>query len=116
MPARHQPERALRPAGGASPFPAAACVAPLIIGIVRRVPDVGAVAAISMLLGWAFAGWVLALALAMRLVAPARPAVRIVRNLRPGGWQGLGGARPPWSAPPLMLPPPSDMPDPADWE
>lgn len=93
---------------------------PVMVGVARHVPDLGAIAVINVLLGWTFVGWVLALALAMRSVTPAGPVVQLVQNLPPdGGWAELPGAHQPWQAPPLMLPeaPPDDSDEtPADWE
>lgn len=93
---------------------------PVMVGVARHVPDLGAIAVINILLGWTFVGWVLALALAMRSVSPARPVVQLVQNLPPGGgWAELQGGHQPWQAPPLMLPeaPPDDTDEiPADGE
>jgi hypothetical protein len=106
---------------------AAAYVAPLLVAIIRRVPDVGAVAVVNLLLGWTFVGWVLALAMALRSADPGRPTVQIVQNMPPGGWPEPVDPRPPWAAPPLMLPPadgpgqagwdqPADWQQPTDWQ
>lgn len=87
---------------------------PVMVGVARHVPDLGSIAVINILLGWTFAGWVLALALAMRSVRPAGPVVQLVQNVPPGGWAELQGAHPP-----LMLPPgqPGDADETAaDWE
>ena len=84
---------------------------PVMVGVARHAPDLGAIAVINVLLGWTFVGWVLALALAMRSVGTARPVVQLVQNLPPGGgWAELPGGYQPWQAPPLMLPeaPPAD--------
>ena len=94
---------------------AAAYVAPLLVAIIRRAPDVGAVAVVNLLLGWTFVGWVLALAMALRSVDPGRPTVQIVQNMPAGGWPEPADPRPPWAAPQLMLPP-ADAPGPAGWE
>jgi Superinfection immunity protein len=48
---------------------------PVLIGRARRVPDIGAIAVIDILLGWTVIGWVIALAMAMRSPAP-RPGGR----------------------------------------
>lgn len=92
---------------------------PLLIGWMRRVPDIGSIAAVNLLLGWTLIGWAAALALALRsqrLPAPA-PAVQIVQNL-PGlpptpvpsatlSWAGRPDPRPHREGcpPPLELPP-----------
>ena len=98
---------------------AALYLLPLVVGCVRRVPDIGAVAAIDILLGWTLIGWVVSLALALRTVRPAAPAVQVVQNAAPGqqpaaGWSGPPGIPPasPGPAPPLILPPyPGTGPD-----
>lgn len=46
---------------------------PLIIAVVRKVPNVGSVAVINLFLGWTLVGWVVALAMAARS-APNPPA------------------------------------------
>lgn len=92
---------------------AALYLLPVLIGAARRVPDLGAVAAIDILLGWTFAGWVVALAMALRSVTPAGPVMQFVQNLPPppgpaggAGWAGPLGEPPPRpdSPPPLVLP------------
>jgi hypothetical protein len=99
---------------------------PVLIGWARRVPDLGAVAVINILLGWTFLGWAAALAMALRSVRPASPAVQIVPNLPPvpppgqlpaAGWSAPPEPRPagPGSPPPLVLPPcPGSPPDQAE--
>ena len=100
---------------------------PLMIGLVRRVPDVGAVAAVNVLLGWTFLGWAAALAMALRSRRPAAPSVQVVQNFPPppswpgqlagAGWAGPPGPPPPrpGTPPPLALPPhPADSQDLAD--
>ena len=39
---------------------------PLIVAMARKVPNVGSVAVIDILLGWTVIGWVVALAMAVR--------------------------------------------------
>lgn len=90
-------------------------LAPLVVGILRQVPDLAALAVINVLLGWTFVGWVLALALALRSTSPTGPTVQIVQNVPPGGWPQLEVGYRPEQAPPLMLPPPFDPDDPSDW-
>jgi Superinfection immunity protein len=96
----------------------AACyLLPVLIAAGRRVPGIGAVAVINILLGWTLIGWAAALAMALRPVTPAGPVVQIVQTLPPSppppgprrdaGWAGPPGvpsARPA-PAPPLVLPP-----------
>jgi hypothetical protein len=45
---------------------------PLIVAVVRKVPNVGSVAVINIFLGWTLVGWVVVLAMAARS-APTRP-------------------------------------------
>jgi len=94
---------------------------PVLIGWIRRVPDIGAVAAINVLLGWTLVGWAAALAMALRSVRQPGPAIQIVQNLPapppaspaapapPAGpdWAGRPGPYPfrDGSPPPLALPP-----------
>ncbi len=72
---------------------------PVLVGLGRRVPDIGSVAVINILLGWTLVGWVAALALALRSVNTGGPAIqsppRIPRwpdppagRLPPGGQAG----------------------------
>jgi Superinfection immunity protein len=97
---------------------------PVLIGVARRVPDIGAVAAVNVLLGWTLAGWVVALAMALRSVRPAAPGVQVVQNFPPApppaqlssaGWAGPSGPPPPRPGvpPPLVLPPRPASPPPA---
>ena len=50
----------------------AAYLIPTIIAVMRKVPNVGSVAVINILLGWLMIGWVVALAMAVR-TAPVPP-------------------------------------------
>lgn len=76
---------------------------PLVIAIARRAPDLAVVAIVNIALGWTFVGWVAALALAVRSASPPVPHIQVVQQIPPAAWPGIG--RPPWQAPPLMLPP-----------
>jgi Superinfection immunity protein len=96
---------------------AALYLLPLLIGCARRAPDIGAVAAINILLGWTLLGWAAALAMALRSAARAAPVVQVVQNLPapPGqppaaGWAGPPGPPPPRPGfpPPMVLPPHQD--------
>jgi hypothetical protein len=90
---------------------------PVLIGSIRRVPDIGSVAAINVLLGWTLIGWVVAMAMALRSAGPAPPPVQVVQNFGPplpwpgrlagAGWAGPGEPPPPRPGvpPPLSLPP-----------
>ena len=50
---------------------------PLIVAVVRHVPNVGSVAVINIFLGWTLIGWVVALAMAVRSVPPTAPKLRL---------------------------------------
>jgi Superinfection immunity protein len=89
---------------------------PLVIGLARRVPDIEAVAAVNVLLGWTFVGWVAAMAMALRSARPVSQAVQFVQNFPPqpplAQWAGAGWAGPPGpplprpgTPPPLAIPP-----------
>lgn len=106
---------------------AALYLLPLLIGLVRRLPDIGSLAAINILLGWTLAGWAVALAMALRSAHAAAPTVQVVQNfpapppwpgqLANAGWAGPPGPPPPRQGdpPPLALPPhPTDQPDYSD--
>jgi hypothetical protein len=83
-------------------------LAPLVIGWTRRVPDLGAVAVINILLGWTLIGWVAALALALRTPSPPGPPNGSFVPPPAGGWWARPGGPPaprPGSPPPLRLPP-----------
>jgi len=91
---------------------AALYLLPVLIGLIRRVPDIAALAAVNIALGWTLAGWVVALAMAVRSAPPAAPAVQVVQNFPPArlsgaGWAGPSGPLPPRPGvpPPLNLPP-----------
>jgi hypothetical protein len=49
---------------------------PTFIGATRRVPNLGVVAVLNVLLGWTLIGWAVALAFAMVDVTPPAPSVR----------------------------------------
>lgn len=92
-----------------------ACLAlyllPLLIGLTRRVPDIGSVAAINVLLGWTLLGWAAALAMALRSQRPVPPAVHMVQTFpQPQRWPDQQ-ARAGWAGPPGPPPPrPGDAP------
>jgi hypothetical protein len=56
---------------------------PVLLAWARRAPDIGPIAVINILLGWTLAGWVVALALALRSGVPPNPAIQLVQNLPP---------------------------------
>jgi hypothetical protein len=96
---------------------------PVLLAWARHVPDIGAIAVINILLGWTLAGWVVALALALRSDVRPSPAIQLVQHLPPSplppGSDWAGPPAPPWrrpaSAPPLRLPPiPQQPEDPAE--
>jgi hypothetical protein len=109
-----------------SSWAAALYLLPVLIGAARRVPGLGAVAAINILLGWTLAGWAVALAMALRSARPGPPDGQIAQNLPPApprgqlppaGWPVPPGAPParPGFPPPLRLPPrPGSGQDPAE--
>ena len=96
---------------------AAMYLLPILIGAARRVPDLGSVAVINILLGWTLAGWVVALAIALRSVTPPVPVMQFVqsqppappapRQLPAARWSGPPGPPPQRSGEPpaLFLPP-----------
>jgi hypothetical protein len=86
---------------------------PALLACARHVPDIGLIAVINILFGWTVAGWVIALALALRSGAQPNPTVQLVQYLPPpppppaANWAG-GPAQPgrwPAATPPLPLPP-----------
>lgn len=54
---------------------------PILIGAARRVPGLGLVAVINILLGWTILGWVAALAVSLRSVIPTVPARQVGQSL-----------------------------------
>lgn len=76
----------------------AACSAlyllPVMIGWARHAPDLAAIVVIDLALGWTFAGWVIALAMALRSAYPAGPAIHVVQNLAPAPPQATWPADP----------------------
>jgi hypothetical protein len=91
---------------------AAMYLLPTLIGRLRRVPDLGSVAVINVLLGWTLLGWVAALALALRSTAGPGAAVQIVNNLpAPPAPVGLSWAGHPDLHPYRQgFPPPLELP------
>jgi hypothetical protein len=85
---------------------------PVLIGWRRRVPDLGAVAVINVLLGWTLIGWAAALALALRSARPPAAAVQVVQNFpAPRSWPGqISG--PDWAGPPGPPPARAGVPAP----
>ena len=95
---------------------ALACAAlyllPVLIGWIRRVPGIGSVAVINVLLGWTLLGWVAALAMALRSSHRAPPAVQVVQYFpQPRPWPGQQ-ARAGWAGPPGPPPPRPGIPPP----
>lgn len=98
---------------------AAAYLMPLLVGVLRRVPDLGPLAVVNVLLGWTLVGWVAALAMALRSPRPDGPQIQVVQNFPvPGPGPLAGPPGPAWlrpaDAPPLALPPRTDPPDGAE--
>ena len=90
---------------------AALYLLPVLIGWIRRVPDLGSVAVINVLLGWTLIGWAAALAMALRSARPHAAAGAGRAELpgpavaRPDARPGRAG--PAWSPPPRPgVPPP----------
>jgi hypothetical protein len=103
-------------------YVAAGCAAiyllPVLIAVARRVPDIGSVAAINVLLGWTLVGWAAALAMALRSAHPAPPPVQVVQTFpqpwpgqQPQPWPGQQ-ARAGWAGPPGPPPPRPGVPPP----
>jgi hypothetical protein len=92
---------------------------PVLLAWARHVPDIGSVAVINILLGWTLAGWVVALALALRSDVQPNPAIQLVQHLplsplQPDAdWAArYAQGRRPTAAPPLLLPPLPEEPEP----
>jgi hypothetical protein len=84
---------------------------PVLIGRIRRVPDLGSVAVINVLLGWTLIGWAAALALALRSTRPPA-AVQVVQNVpAPPSWPGQPPG-PGWAGPPGAPPARPGIPSP----
>jgi Superinfection immunity protein len=91
---------------------AALYLLPVLIGWARRVPDLGSVAVINVLLGWTLVGWAAALAMALRSPHPGPPPVQVVQHFpQPQPWPGQQ-ARPGWSGRPGPPPPRPGVPPP----
>src|SRR6266702_2920937 len=86
---------------------AALYVLPLLLGWARRVPNLGSVAVVNILLGWTLAGWAVALAMALRSARPDGPVVQVVQHLPPAT---PPPAPPPWRGPPGSTLPPAPRP------
>ncbi|HEX2296008.1 MAG TPA: superinfection immunity protein [Actinomycetota bacterium] len=43
---------------------------PIIVGAIRKVPNIGSIIVVNLFLGWTLIGWVVALAMAARTVPP----------------------------------------------
>jgi hypothetical protein len=51
---------------------------PLIVAMIRKVPNVGSIAVINVFLGWSIIGWVVSLAMAARSV-PSTPQIIVTQ-------------------------------------
>jgi Superinfection immunity protein len=82
-------------------------LSPLVVGWVRRTPQIGVIAVINILLGWTLIGWLAALAMAFRSMPPPGPPQAPPPTAGSAGWaQHLGPpALRPGSPPPLVIPP-----------
>lgn len=79
---------------------------PLIVAVVRKVPNVGSIGVINLFLGWTLIGWVVALAMACRSAER-----HVIVNQ-----YAIGEVRAPMPPPPpspSALAPPGWLPDPA---
>jgi hypothetical protein len=45
---------------------------PLIVGVIRKVPNIGSILVINVFLGWSLIGWIVALAMASRSIPSSR--------------------------------------------
>ena len=98
--------------GGLVVMSGALYLLPVLIGSIRRVPDLGSVAVINVLLGWTLIGWAAALALALRSARPRAAAVQVVQNFpAPPSWPGQMPG-PGWAGPPGPPPPRPGVPAP----
>jgi hypothetical protein len=52
---------------------------PLIVALIRKVPNTGSVAVINVFLGWSVIGWIVALAMAARSVPSSSPQVFVTQ-------------------------------------
>ncbi len=75
---------------------------PTIVGVIRKVPNIGSVIVVNLLLGWTLIGWVVALAMAARSVPPGPTQIHIQQQQWPPG----ATPSPPGGPPPPPPPPP----------
>jgi|SRR5580658_1279240 hypothetical protein len=86
-------------------------VLPILVGWVRRVPGMGRIVLIDLVLGWTVVGWVLALAMALGQAAGSQQDAQLTPSPPSGVPVGRRArsaeslARQPGLAPPLALPP-----------
>jgi len=52
---------------------------PLIVALIRKVPNIGSLAVINIFLGWSIIGWIVALAMAARSVPASAPQVFVTQ-------------------------------------
>ena len=90
---------------------ATAYFAPLIVAVLRRHHQVGAIGAINILAGWTFIGWVIAMAMACS--AKRQPQAYVVQNMGyPPGYPPPGYGQYPPPGYPQQYPPPHYPPPP----
>jgi hypothetical protein len=92
-------------AGGLVVLSGALYLLPVLIGSIRRVPGLGSVAVINVLLGWTLIGWVAALALVLRSASPHAAAGAVARNFPAPPGPGRSPSSRPGVPPPLVLSP-----------
>lgn len=83
---------------------------PALIGWLRKVPDIGSVVVVNVLLGWTLIGWAAALAMALRSARPPAAAVQIVQHLPAPPDDRGRPSRPDLCPPREGCPPPLDLP------
>ena len=92
---------------------------PVLLAWARHVPDIGSIAVINILLGWTLAGWVVALALALRSGVQPNPTIQLLQHFPPSSLPSAADragrpaqpGRRPAAAPPLLLSPPPEEPE-----
>ena len=71
------------------------CFIPTIVGVIRKVPNLGSIIVINIFLGWSLIGWVVALAMAARTVPASGTQVIIQQPPAPPQGPQQPGPMPP---------------------